>query len=166
MKRLFSSARRVQLIVVNFGEIHNTYQQTREPLMKVLGSTRGPSAAGMNQRSTEISRSTLLRTVSLLLAGAAPLSSLPGRSSAAAPPQQQMRTSADYNSIMELTGQQSQNLGAGTISSRSRPVTGVILLDEVRRQVRCNPRTPSCAVSARLCSHMPCDLLAGCSLRL
>ena len=32
----------------------------------------------------------------------------------------------------ELTGQQSQNLGAGTISSRSRPITGVILLDEVQ----------------------------------
>ena len=80
-----------------------------------------------------LSRSTLLRTVSVLIAGgAAPLAiTLPAPSTAAAPPQQQMRTSSDFNSIMELTGEQSQNLGAGTISSRSRPVTGVVLLDEV-----------------------------------
>lgn len=80
-----------------------------------------------------LSRSALLRTVSVLIAGgAAPLATmLPAPSTAAAPPQQQMRTSSDFNSIMELTGEQSQNLGAGTISSRSRPVTGVVLLDEV-----------------------------------
>ena len=41
-----------------------------------------------------------------------------------------MRTSASYNSLQELTGQQSQNLGAGTIAGKSRPVTGVILLSE------------------------------------
>ena len=41
-----------------------------------------------------------------------------------------MRTSASYNSLQELTGTQSQNLGAGTIAGKSRPVTGVILLAE------------------------------------
>ncbi len=69
-----------------------------------------------------------------LLAAAAPAAALLAANNptnALAADEQKMRTSSDFNSLTDLTGQQSQNLGAGTISSRSRPVTGVVLLDDI-----------------------------------
>ncbi|KAL1522733.1 hypothetical protein AB1Y20_017707 [Prymnesium parvum] len=52
-----------------------------------------------------------------------------------------MKTSSSFNSLQDLTGQISQNLGAGTISGKSRPETGCILLDEV--QATGNPKEPT-----------------------
>ena len=43
-----------------------------------------------------------------------------------------MKTSESFSSLTDLTGQQAQNLGAGTIASRSRPQTGVVLLEQVQ----------------------------------
>jgi len=43
-----------------------------------------------------------------------------------------MRTSESYSNLQQLSPQTTGALGAGTISSRSRPVTGVVLLDEVQ----------------------------------
>jgi hypothetical protein len=41
-----------------------------------------------------------------------------------------MVTSADLNSYRDVTGQGSTPMGVGTMASRSRPVTGVVLADE------------------------------------
>lgn len=43
-----------------------------------------------------------------------------------------MKTSADYSNLQQLSPETTGTLGAGTMSSRSRPVTGVVLLEEVQ----------------------------------
>jgi len=48
---------------------------------------------------------------------------------AAAEVQQQMRTSGDIGSYQEATGMMSSNLGAGTISGKSRPETGCVMVE-------------------------------------
>ena len=58
-------------------------------------------------------------------------STLAGLGVAPAIADEPMRTSASFNSLQDLTGEVSQNLGAGTIAGKSRPVTGVVLVDEV-----------------------------------
>ena len=43
-----------------------------------------------------------------------------------------MRTSESYTNLQQLSPETTGTLGAGTISSRSRPSTGVVLLEEVQ----------------------------------
>jgi len=43
-----------------------------------------------------------------------------------------MRTSESYSNLQQLSPETTGTLGAGTISSRSRPVTGVVLIEEVQ----------------------------------
>jgi len=62
---------------------------------------------------------------------------------------EEMRTSSSFNSLQDLTGVVSQNLGAGTISGKSRPETGCILLDEV--QASGNEKSPT--ISAELVTN-------------
>jgi len=44
-----------------------------------------------------------------------------------------MKTSESYSSLQQIAPEITGTLGAGTMSSRSRPVTGVILLEEVQQ---------------------------------
>uniref|UniRef100_A0A7S0L6A4 PsbP C-terminal domain-containing protein n=1 Tax=Coccolithus braarudii TaxID=221442 RepID=A0A7S0L6A4_9EUKA len=43
-----------------------------------------------------------------------------------------MRTSESYSNLQQISPETTGTLGAGTMSSRSRPVTGVVLLEEVQ----------------------------------
>lgn len=43
-----------------------------------------------------------------------------------------MRTSESYTNLQQISPETTGTLGAGTMSSRSRPVTGVVLLEEVQ----------------------------------
>ena len=43
-----------------------------------------------------------------------------------------MKTSESYSNLQQLSPETTGTLGAGTISSRSRPATGVVLLEEVK----------------------------------
>lgn len=54
-----------------------------------------------------------------------------------------MRTSEDYTNLQQLSPETVGTLGAGTISSRSRPSTGVVLLEEVQESGEKNAPTIS-----------------------
>ena len=43
-----------------------------------------------------------------------------------------MKTSESYSNLQQIAPEVTGTLGAGTMSSRSRPVTGVVLLEEVQ----------------------------------
>lgn len=43
-----------------------------------------------------------------------------------------MKTSESYTNLQQISPETTGTLGAGTISSRSRPVTGVVLLEDVQ----------------------------------
>ena len=43
-----------------------------------------------------------------------------------------MKTSESYSNLQQISPETTGTLGAGTMSSRSRPVTGVVLLEEVQ----------------------------------
>ena len=43
-----------------------------------------------------------------------------------------MRTSESYTNLQQISPETTGTLGAGTMSSRSRPVTGIVLLEEVQ----------------------------------
>merc|ERR1711920_227464 len=43
-----------------------------------------------------------------------------------------MKTSESYSTLQQISPETTGTLGAGTISSRSRPITGVVLLEEVQ----------------------------------
>jgi len=66
----------------------------------------------------------LAAAVTVLPAGCAALAGVPA---------QLMPTSADYSNLQQLSPGTVGTLGAGTISSRSRPSTGVVLLEEVQQ---------------------------------
>lgn len=85
-----------------------------------------------------LSRAAVLRLVAIAGSGA-----LPAGRAAWAVPQQLMPTSADYNNLQQLSPETTGTLGAGTISSRSRPSTGVVLLDEVQESGDKNSPTVS-----------------------
>ena len=42
-----------------------------------------------------------------------------------------MKTSESYTNLQQISPETTGTLGAGTMSSRSRPVTGIVLLEEV-----------------------------------
>ena len=89
--------------------------------------TKAPMQATLRSAAVQESRRAIfVRGVALLLT--APV--LNSRPFPAFAENGGMRTSADFNTLYDLTGQQSQNLGAGTIAGKSRPVTGVVLLEE------------------------------------
>lgn len=82
----------------------------------------------MRPPSPPLDRRALLRSALSISLLSSPISpSLPRPALA----EEQMKTSSSFNSFMDLTGQMSQNLGAGTISGKSRPETGCVLIDEV-----------------------------------
>lgn len=63
------------------------------------------------------------------LAALSPLSPLEAIAAGGAP--EGMRTSESYTNLQQLSPETTGTLGAGTMSSRSRPTTGVVLLEEV-----------------------------------
>jgi hypothetical protein len=71
---------------------------------------------------------------------------LPAHRAAWAAPQQLMPTSADYTNLQQLSPETTGTLGAGTISSRSRPATGVVLLEEVQETGDKNTPTVSAEI--------------------
>ena len=58
--------------------------------------------------------------------------------------EQMMRTSSDIGSYADATGsQRAANLGAGSISGKSRPYTGVVLAEAPNSAAASSPRTSS-----------------------
>ena len=55
---------------------------------------------------------------------------LPSRAAVGGVPEG-MRTSESYTNLQQISPETTGTLGAGTMSSRSRPVTGVVLLEQV-----------------------------------
>lgn len=72
-------------------------------------------------------RRAILRTA----ASAAVLPLLAGRAQAGGVPEG-MKTSESYTNLQQISPETTGTLGAGTMSSRSRPVTGVVLLEDVQ----------------------------------
>ena len=66
-----------------------------------------------------------------VLRGAASAAMLPGIAWAGGVPEG-MKTSESYTNLQQIAPEVTGTLGAGTMSSRSRPVTGIVLLEEVR----------------------------------
>lgn len=64
-----------------------------------------------------------------LVSGAAALSMLPLVANAVGGAPEGMKTSMDYTNLQQIAPEVTGTLGAGTMSSRSRPVTGVVLLE-------------------------------------
>ena len=64
--------------------------------------------------------------------GAVILPAVPLTASAAPGVPEGMKTSESYTNLQQLSPETTGTLGAGTISSRSRPSTGVVLLEEVK----------------------------------
>ena len=68
-----------------------------------------------------------------VLSGAASATLLPLAARAAQPGVPEgMKTSESYTNLQQIAPEVTGTLGAGTMSSRSRPVTGIVLLEEVQ----------------------------------
>ena len=65
-----------------------------------------------------------------VLRGAASAAMLPAIAWAGGVPEG-MKTSESYTNLQQISPETTGTLGAGTMSSRSRPVTGIVLLEEV-----------------------------------
>ena len=65
-----------------------------------------------------------------VLRGAASAAMLPAIAWAGGAPEG-MKTSESYTNLQQIAPEVTGTLGAGTMSSRSRPVTGIVLLEEV-----------------------------------
>merc|ERR1719382_1845781 len=76
-----------------------------------------------------ISRADLLRSALMFTASQLPFSQLPAHAGGVP---EGMKTSESYTNLQQLSPETTGTLGAGTMSSRSRPVTGVVLLEEVQ----------------------------------
>jgi len=83
-------------------------------------SAVGPAAAAATRRAV------LFRCAALAaLSPLSPLEAIAGGTP------EGMRTSESYTNLQQLSPETTGTLGAGTMSSRSRPTTGVVLLEEV-----------------------------------
>jgi len=90
---------------------------------------QAPNAQSYDERGTtqEVGRRAVLRQAAVLPAAAVVLPAWAGSGTP-----EGMKTSESYSNLQQLAPQVTGTLGAGTISSRSRPATGVVLLEEVK----------------------------------
>jgi hypothetical protein len=86
-----------------------------------------PSAGALLPEAPKTCRRAVLR-------GAASTAFLPfiSAANAAGGVPEGMRTSESYTNLQQISPETTGTLGAGTMSSRSRPVTGIVLLEEVQ----------------------------------
>merc|ERR1719181_1897988 len=86
-----------------------------------------PSAGALLPEAPKTCRRAVLR-------GAASTAFLPfiSAANAAGGVPEGMRTSESYANLQQISPETTGTLGAGTMSSRSRPVTGIVLLEEVQ----------------------------------
>jgi len=92
-------------------------------LLDFLGSSH---AEGLQVQAPRLDRRGVLR------AAAASTAALAGAPAHAGGVPEGMRTSESYTNLQQLSPETTGTLGAGTMSSRSRPATGVVLVEEVQ----------------------------------
>jgi len=90
-----------------------------------------------------LSRRNVLRSAVLLPVAGVGLNSMPAHAAGVGGVPEGMKTSESYTNLQQISPETTGTLGAGTMSSRSRPSTGVVLLEEVQEAGEKNRPTVS-----------------------